>query len=75
MVPFLGNKYIIDLVRNHVMHGRIKRVELKFHFLIEKINKKVLNVIHPQLKSNCHIYSAKKSRLTLLKGFRMRMGN
>jgi len=46
IVLFIGNKSTINLANNHVLHGRSKNIEAKFHFLIERVNKKALKVIH-----------------------------
>lgn len=37
---------IIDLVINHVLHGRSKHFESMFHFLSELVNKEMFKVVH-----------------------------
>lgn len=37
---------MIDLVINHVLHGRSKHFESMFHFLRELVNKEVFKVVH-----------------------------
>ena len=43
---FIDNKYAISLTRNPVLHGRSKKIEVKFHFLREQVNIGVLQVVH-----------------------------
>lgn len=37
---------IIDLVINHVLHGRSKHFKSMFYFLSELVNKEVFKVVH-----------------------------
>lgn len=40
------NKYAINLLKNHVSHGRSKHIEIRFHYVREKVNKERLAMKH-----------------------------
>src|ERR1044072_1704477 len=46
LVLQINNKSVINLAKNPVQHGKIKHIEVRFHFLREKVNRSELEVRH-----------------------------
>lgn len=46
LVLQLDNRPIINFARNHVLHGRSKHIEAKFHFLRQQMTQEKLEVRH-----------------------------
>jgi len=73
MKLFIDNKYVIDLTKHSVAHGR-SNIETPFHFLRDQVNNDKLQIKHCKTEEEIAYFLTKALKTNSLEYLRNKLG-
>ncbi|XP_074327735.1 secreted RxLR effector protein 161-like [Apium graveolens] len=71
---FVDNKYAISLAKNPVSHNLSKQINIKYHFIREQVNEKIVELVHCRIEENLADIFSKSLKLDVFQKIKKKLG-